>query len=64
MVYSIIDDYIAGELNEKLKDINCLTKDENENIIKTYDMAKCSFEAILKGVKEIEPILDKALEKI
>lgn len=64
LVYSIIDDYIAGDLGEKLKDINCLTGDENENIIKTYDMAKCSFEAILKGVKEITPMLENALKKI
>lgn len=64
LVYSIIDDYIAGDLNEKLKDINCLTEDENENMIKTYDIAKCGFEAVLKGVKEIVPMLENALEKL
>ena len=64
LVYSIIDDYIAGDLGEKLKDINCLTEDENENIIKTYDMAKSSFEAVLKGVKEMTPMLEAALDKI
>ncbi|MBU5477772.1 DUF115 domain-containing protein [Eubacterium sp. MSJ-13] len=64
MVYSILDDYIAGELNEKLKDINCLTEDEDENIIKTYEMAEYSFEAIINGVKALTPILDESLKKI
>lgn len=64
LVYSILDDYIATDLNDKLKDINCLTEDENENIIKTYDMSKSAFEAILNGVDEITPILENALKKL
>lgn len=64
MIYTILDDYIAGDLNEKLMDINCLTDDENENVIKTYDIAKFTFEAILKGVKTIKPILEEALKSV
>lgn len=63
-VVEILETYIKKYAVEASLNINCLSEDEQENNIKSYEYAKSMLEAFEKGVDFMKPLLEEAVESI
>ena len=64
LIYKIIEQYIAKNINLIMRGVNILTDDEEENIKDTCRISKFVYQRILDAIDDIEPKLIDAIKDI
>ena len=64
LLYRVIEQYIAKNINLVMRGVNVLTDDEEENIKDTCRISKFVYQRILDAIDDIEPKLIDAIKDI
>ncbi|WMJ90226.1 motility associated factor glycosyltransferase family protein [Anaerocolumna sp. MB42-C2] len=63
LVYNLIDTYISDEASKKLAGIYLFSKDQDEDLVNTFNRTKAMHELIRTGAREMKPMLEEELKK-
>lgn len=62
-IMRLVIDYTCEETNKQLRNIFQMSEDEQENIRKTYETTKVTFECMLEGIDPVKKMLMDSIEK-
>lgn len=62
--YELLDIYITSSINNKIERINCLTDDEDQNILYTMEASNSVYEALISAVDELHDALQTMLASV
>lgn len=63
LVYSIIRSYTETKING-IMEVNCFSGNVKEDMIKSFQLSKNAFKAIIDVAREIQPIMEETLGKL
>ncbi len=63
-VYILFDSYISAKVTDAIQKINCVSGDEQKDMIATLETSKIVFNALIEAEKELRPVLEEVLEKM
>ena len=60
----LLDEYISEKVTDKMQTINCLTDDEDQNMLDTLEVTGVVYDALIESVGELKEDLDNMLASV
>ncbi len=60
----MLDEYISEEVTDKMQNINCLTDDEDQNMIDTLEITGAVYDALVKAVDDLKEDMDNMIASV
>ena len=60
----LLDEYISEKVTDKMQNINCLTDDEDQNMLDTLEVTGIVYDALIESVEELKDDLNDMLASV
>lgn len=63
-LYSLLDKHISAIVTEELEELYQFSDNENENEVRVIEKSQCIYQATIKTVEYVEPLLEEAMKNV